>query len=212
MSIVFDKNHPGYKRFLKDTRAIARDNNIKIRITKDEFIYDAESSSKSIGYFDSEGRELASSNFNDFPVFVRNFIHETCHMDQFLYNPYLWSKCSPGYDVFFHWLETKSIYNREVIEEAMYDIIRLEKDCEFRSIAKIKKYALPIDIKDYIKRANAYLYGYLFFFEKRKWIPAVYQNPDILKHVPTRIPKEYKKIPRKLHAAFNRYLKESDIK
>lgn len=204
-----DNTHPGFLKLLADSRKIARQNDIKIRISKAKYIHDADSDSKCIGYFDSEGGELASSNYNDFDVFIRNFVHESCHMDQFLKDKFLWEKCSPGYDIFFQWLEDKKIVKREVLEEAVQDIIRLEKDCEIRSIAKINKYKLPIDVTDYIKRANAYLYGYLFFLEQKKWLPAIYNNPDVVTVSPGRFPKEYKKIPRKLYVLFKRELNKT---
>lgn len=205
---VIDKNHPGFQKLLSDTRKIARNNDIKIRISKADYIVDNDSTSKSIGYFDGEGRELACSNYNEDESFIKNFVHESCHMDQFLNDKFLWAKCEPGYNIFFEWLEDKKIFKREVLEESVQDIIRLEKDCEMRSVAKIKKYNLPIDIDHYIRSANAYLYGYLFFLEQKKWIPAIYAELDVTECASSRFAKSYDKIPKRLHAAFKRKLKQ----
>lgn len=200
------KTHPGVKEFIADTKKIAKKNKIKIRISKAEFVRDAASTSKSIGYFDSHNRELASSNYNHLPTFVRNFVHESCHMDQFLQNRYLWDKCEPGYNLFFDWIEEGTEYPVEVLDEAVHDIIRIELDCEKRSVDKIEKYNLPLDVKDYIKRANAYLYGYLFFRKHKIWIPAIYNNAAAVKASPGRFAKNYKHIPRNLEKIFNRYI------
>ncbi len=45
----------------------------------------------------------------------------------------------------------------------------MEFDCEKRTVAKIKKYNLPIDIKDYIQKANAYVWFYTAVLNKRQW-------------------------------------------
>jgi hypothetical protein len=45
----------------------------------------------------------------------------------------------------------------------------MELDCEKRSVAKIKQFKLPINIKEYIQKANAYIFFYRALSKTRKW-------------------------------------------
>ena len=105
---------------------------------------------------------------------------------------------------FFQWLLEKKIVKREVLLESVQDVIALELDCEKRAIAKIKKYNLPINLEEYCRKANAYLFSHLYLLEVRKWIPRIYSNKNTWMSSPKTLKKEYKNIPRKLYAAFKK--------
>lgn len=208
MGLRLSKDAPvGCQRMLTDTRKTARKHNIKIRFTKKDLIYSKGDSAPSVGYFDETNKTLAVSNFNDLEIFINTLAHESSHMDQWIDNRYLWDKCSPGYSLFFEWLERNVELKAEQVRETVEDIIRLERDCEIRAIKKLKKYKIPTDFDKYIRKMNCYLYGYLFFLEKRRWIPAVYNDAAVWKFASTRIPSSYKTIPIRLRRAFENKLK-----
>lgn len=197
-------DNPKYKKFISDVKKTAKANQIKIRISKKEFVVPAGETIACAGYFDSEARVLAFSAQGNEADWLGVLAHESCHMDQFLYDGFLWDKCNPGYGAFFHWLEGKDTVTKERLGESVQDIIRLEKDCEQRTVLKIKKYGLPIDIPVYIKKANCYLYAYLYFLEKKRWIPKIYESEKVWSLSPSTFKSEYKKIPVKLYKAFEK--------
>ena len=205
-------NHVSEKarKLIKDTYKIAKANDIEIRLVKDKFVFEDWDKAKlfgSGGYFDSDNRILAVAIEKRESRWLSIFVHESCHMDQFLSNSRAWEKYSPGHTLFFNWLQDNKSVKKEQLEQAAQDAIRIELDCERRSLEKIKKYNLDLDEIDYIRGINAYLHGYLFSLETKKWLPDLYVNKNVLNNCSTRLKKSYTKIPRRLHRAFVRELK-----
>lgn len=196
------------KQFLKDLYKKAEKYGIKITIVDSEYIKFADESINCGGYFDSEAKELKVAKGKSKAEYLGLLAHESSHMDQWIENAFIWDKLSHGYTIFFQWLEDKKIVKREILEEAVQDVIRLEKDCEVRAVKKIKKYNLPIDLKTYIRKANSYLFYYLHVFETRKWIPKVYAYKDVYLNAPSVFKKKYEKIPVRLKAALKRCSKQ----
>lgn len=190
--------------FIKDVRKIARANDITIKLPKTEFVYCEDDPIPSCGYFQSEGPLLVvGTGGKSIKSWVATLVHESCHMDQFIEDQFLWTKCAPGYEVFFDWLwDEDYVVKENVLYEAVQDIIRLELDCERRSIKKIREYNLPIDIPQYIRGANVYLYSYLYMLQVRKWVPAVYSCVDTAALASSKFSSSYTKIPRRLNTAF----------
>ena len=48
-------------------------------------------------------------------------------------------------------------------------IIKLELDCDKKAVGIIKKYNLPVDLKEYVSKANIVLYKYVFWGEYGHW-------------------------------------------
>lgn len=114
------------------------------------------------------------------------FVHETCHMDQWLEKSELWLN-SKDYQVLNDWLQGNDT-SQEQITSLVKKIISLEADCERRTIEKIKNNNLPIDIGYYAQRANAYLYFYQWMLKKRSWYKtAPYEINEILYYMPKEI-------------------------
>lgn len=111
------------------------------------------------------------------------FVHESCHMDQWLEKSSLWLDAD-DFKLLDSWL-SGTLYPREVITNFIYKVIQLDADCERRTIDKIKKYDLPIDVSWYATRANAYLYYYQWLLVSRKWYKtAPYEIEEILNLMP----------------------------
>jgi len=191
----------GLDRFKRDVRKTAKANGIKIKLLKKDSVSSRYDKLPCHGYFSDEDMELCVAIKGTELSWVHVLVHESCHMDQFVENKYLWTKCNPGFNLFSKWLLGKSIVKREVLEEAVQDIIRLELDCERRAVEKIKKYDLNIDIETYIQCSNLCLYGYLFFLEKKKWCNDILDIDSVTDLAPKRFRTNYDKIPVKFHKA-----------
>ena len=81
----------------------------------------------------------------------------------------------------------------------------LELDNEKRSVKIIKEWGLPIDIKEYTQKANAYVNLYNRLAVTRKW-PSVknspYKNPKIYKQMPKIFRMDYKNLSEKYYKIF----------
>ena len=81
----------------------------------------------------------------------------------------------------------------------------LELDNEKRSVKLIKQWNLPIDIKDYIKRANAYVQFYNWMYYSRKWSKpgnSPYRNQAIYDAMPDTFRMNYKQMAKKYQKLF----------
>ena len=78
-------------------------------------------------------------------------------------------------------------YSEERIIQAFKDTIELEWDCEKRTICKIKKHKLDINISKYCQAVNSYLFSYWATMRNRKWYPFPYNNPKIVRRMPDKI-------------------------
>jgi hypothetical protein len=117
---------------------------------------------------------------------LKTFIHETSHMDQFLENSVYWmstSDCS----ICDKWLDGE-LFSQEIVNETINRIILLEADCEIRSLEKIVKYNLPVDLSDYSKTANAYLLFHHWMLRERKWYnKAPYEIKEVVDEMSDRL-------------------------
>ena len=190
------------EKLIIDVRKKAKEHDIQVKFVDKEIVFAAGDPNGCTGYFDENERVLCVSNLKNERVFLSLLVHESSHMDQYIHDQYLWSKCSPGYNIFFEWLEGSTIVKQEVLQEAVQDIIRIELDAERRAIKKINYYNLDIDISYYIQSTNAYLYGYLFSLETRHWTPQIYFNKKVISACSTRLKKSYDKIPQRLYRVF----------
>ena len=160
------------------------------------------------GYFEGgeEKGELVVAINKPQKQWLPILVHESCHLDQWLEDKEKFYS-SEGVEVIDEWLNGKRI-TKARLTKAIENSKKLELDCEIRTLAKIKKYKLPIDITTYIQMANSYIYFYNWVLENRKWVPdgkSLYQK-EIYKLAPTEFQKNYKTTPEDLNEAFNKYL------
>lgn len=195
-----------YHQFIEDTIEVAENHGIKIRFSDGALVYARGEKVGSAGYFSAEDKVLAVStaDFNITQI-MQIFIHESCHMEQWLFNKKMWNLYSPGYGKFMEWLDKKMELSESKVSKHLQDVIALELDCEKRVIKKIKKYGLPIDPSLYKKNANTYLYGIIFCSMKRKWYNKLYTKDEIVHLAPSRFRSKYEKIPKKILEAFEYY-------
>lgn len=137
---------------------------------------------KCSGLFDDAELKVASQHKN----WVDVLVHESCHMDQFLEKHPLWSKVDTGITMIEKWCGGTN-YSENRLLQSFKDTIELEWDCEKRSEKKIRKFKLDINITDYRKQVNSYLYSYWATFRDRKWYPFPYNDPKIVRRMPEQI-------------------------
>lgn len=147
------------------------------------------------GYFDESSLVVATKKKN-IQDWLDILIHESCHLDQFVEKSPVWVPDELGLYVVEDWIKNKKI-NSKKVETAFINTINLELDCEKRTVRKIKKYKLKINTKEYIQKANSYLFGYGVSFHKKTWPSTPYEKPYIYKKMPKKFLKaeDYFNIP-----------------
>lgn len=156
--------------FVFDVIESAKENKVKIILDPNKVDFgDGEVS----GLFDSDALELTVNTNKPVSEWLPILVHESCHMDQHAEDAPAWI----GLDIKGHdactlldmWLSHIIDLNPSQLEDVTNRVLEMELDCEKRSLEKIKRYKLPIDLKEYVKKANAYIYFYRALMRTRKW-------------------------------------------
>lgn len=161
---------------------------------------------RSGGYFDDASKVLAVAIGCSLESALSILIHEQSHLCQWKNPKSVWKnrKIYNGYTRFFRYLAGQKIYKKET---AVQSAIELEKECEKLAIREIKKRWLKyINLENYKKGSNAYLFSYLHMGETGKWPVNTPCDRKILAHCPTELLRSYKRIPVRLKMAFDKYL------
>jgi hypothetical protein len=124
------------------------------------------------GYFSDADNELVITTKDCWPEIL---VHEFCHYLQWIEKCKYWTNLDIDdtncLDLMWKWINHEielSKAKRKIVFSRIRD---MELDCERRTVELIKKYNLPINLKEYICFANVYIYYYNFARVTRKWFP-----------------------------------------
>jgi hypothetical protein len=145
------------------------------------------------GYFCEETMRLvvAGKNKDWLGILAHEYAHLTQWQDK---STNIWQTGSTGVTHLDDWLGGKKIRS---IKKAIEWSRDLELDNEKRTVKLIKKWKLPIDLNDYIKKANAYIQFYNWMRYSKKWSSpgnAPYSNKTICEAMPANFKMNYKKM------------------
>ena len=171
--------HTAITKLISDVALKCLKHKVSFKLITDSFV--EANTIKCSGYFDEE--ELAVATNKKENDWLTILIHESCHLDQYTQKIAIWNQGDDGLDIIDKWLEGGECASQR-LQKAFIDTIKLEADCEKRSVKKIKKYNLPINQEVYIQKANAYILSYWATYRDRKWFPFPYNNPKIYKKMP----------------------------
>lgn len=187
-----------FSNFFIDTINSAAKAGISIKIL-------SEYSAKYKGFFDSSDCSLTvymidhKENVEELKNWLSVFVHETCHMDQHIEASEVWTGTSVGNltteNIIDSWLDHHIELSTNHLNNYIDKIIACELDCEKRTVAKIKKYRLPLDTKEYIKTCNAVLYMYEVIKTTRAWTKpgkGPTTNSKVIALMPDTFQKSYK--------------------
>lgn len=113
-------------------------------------------------------------------------VHEYNHFLQWKDERKRYDSLSNGNAIISDWLGGK-FFKKSIIAYATEQVIELEWDCERRSIEMIKKYKLDIDLDDYIRSANSYIFFYHAVKKTRVWATKPLYKKALLKTMPTEL-------------------------
>jgi len=145
------------------------------------------------GYFCEETMRLvvAGKSKDWLGILTHEYAHLTQWQDK---STNIWKTGSTGVTHLDDWLGGKKIRS---IKKAIQQSRDLELDNEKRTVKLIKKWKLPIDLNDYIKKANAYIQFYNWMRYSKRWSSpgkAPYGNKTIYEAMPPNFRMNYKKM------------------
>jgi len=163
------------------------------------------------GYFRDEPLELVVATRCLYTEFLSTLVHEYSHFEQWTEGSKFFSGGRVNFDyswtIVQRWMDGEKFTN-QTVKKAM-DVVRAcELDCERRSVENIKKYKIPVNVKNYCKRASSYIYFYNFVKKYKIWDtkhnPADF--PVIIKEMPDNLNGDYTKTPRKIMKLYVKHL------
>jgi hypothetical protein len=143
------------------------------------------------GYFSGSDKILAVAKGREDWLWI--LVHESCHLDQWIENCKVWADDDrwPSGDLIDSHIVGDKV-DRRRLRRAILRTIKLELDCERRSLVKIAEYNLPINTATYIQRANAYVLSYHRVYTVGKWVPGIYDKTVLTSRLPEKMmPDEY---------------------
>jgi len=170
-----------------------------VSLEPDRFVYSPGEAEGCSGYF-QECRNAPSvfkvATKKPFAEFLEIFVHEYCHFQQWKYNENnIWTdevfKMPDGRECLEHIFDCfngKIEYSLEELKNMCARQVLVEIDCERRAYKKIEEFNLPIDKKQYAKKANAYTVFYFAMPYLRSWYKTPpYNIPEIVAEMPEEI-------------------------
>lgn len=186
------------RNLLEDVISACATNKIILKLTKGKTIKISPRQRVS-GYFDECERALAVATNMPLEKWIGIFVHESCHMDQWLEASRYWSDdLAESLNIFDRYLGGS---DEKEIKSAIDNVVMMEADCERRAYKKIMRYELPIDLNDYAKRANAYLLSHKSMLYYKSW----YKIP------PYRYKQVYGRLPDVISAPFTYKMSNNKI-
>lgn len=171
-------------------------NNISVVLSNKRRVEIAEVNNMKVhGYFDETNRRVVVATYCKELDWLLILLHEYSHVCQFLENIDIWSKSSKVDYKIDDWLSGTD-YTKKEIKEAFNKLVKVELDCEKRTVNLIKRYSLNVNIEKEIQRMNSYLYFYEICRRIRKWYKkAPYDIFKIVNIMPYTFQKNYNKLP-----------------
>ncbi len=201
---------PEIEKFMTFVRNDCKANNINLVLSKDDHV--SIGSSKCNGYFDEDDKILAVATGQDFSYWFKIFIHEYGHMTQWKDKCSVWvqgeKELAHPETIVDLWFDRKIELTEAQLDYWIPLARNIELDCEKRVIGLIEKFNLPINKKDYIKNANAYVYFWTYLRKTRKWYTIgkePYKNELILAAMPDHFDNDYNQIPNFYERLYNQF-------
>ncbi len=161
------------------------------------------------GMFDSDLRELVI----DFQQedWLETLVHEFSHFLLYLKNDRKQNKkeCEAA-EFLWGWLEFSVEAKNPEIKKHLEVVRKMELGAEKMSVKLIKKYKLNVNVSDYIKKANVYVYFYNFVYLHRTWLRddvGIESMEELLAIVPDTFTMKYNKFDRNLLDLYKPYVK-----
>lgn len=161
--MTIDLSHPNTKNFHKYAIDYCYSHKKSLELRDASFL--RLDGGRCTGWCDGETLVVAKKHYLSLDIYS----HEFSHMTQAVDNCEVWQNTESN--DYSRWLLDDPLrkWNEKLAWEGIFNSIKVERDCELRSLRNINKWDLPIDPSDYAKRANLYLFFYHYLLLRRRW-------------------------------------------
>ena len=187
------------KYFIAFVKAECRKEGVKCDLRNTSYVK-ISNSIKASGYFDENVPTLVCSMGRKDSIEI--LVHEYCHLTQWRERIPLWVEAEISMNLIDEWLSGKEVKNIKKHIEISRD---LELDNEKRAVNTIKEFNLPINLDNYIRKANSYVHFYNYMLISRRWATPTkspYTNKRLLESMSTKFNMNYKKLPKRIEKIF----------
>lgn len=164
------------------------------------------------GHFSDEPDAcLTVSISKNIDEWLPTFVHECCHKDQYLEKADVWTvKIGERYDaldIFDMWIDRHIELKNYQLRPVLDHIVQVEFDCEKRAVAKIQKHNLPINVTEYIQKANSYIWYYHAAAYHRAYTQRTspYVRAELWSKMPVDFDNNYSTISSKMLKLYTKY-------
>jgi len=203
---IYNNTTPQVKRFIDHVHAVCDEHEVKIDIRNTSYVW--VDGIRASGFFDGEAPELRMAGNN--PHALKILVHEFGHLTQWLDKSSVWYKGVLDHTKLDSWLLGDQVHH---INEIIDEVAEVEHDNELRAVQLIKKFRLPIGVREYIREANSYLYFYQHLKNTRRWARPnnrPYMNTAVVSVCPSKIYPSYDEYVRRFPTVRSVY-EEQDI-
>lgn len=197
IEIDWTKLDTNTQQFIRSELDKCRHHSIKITIPKKRNVLNNDTGCA--GYFESNPLEFAVAVGRSHRFWLNTFVHESCHMDQWIEQIPIWNQEVNGQDpldLLDLWLQNKIELEQSTLNDIFDIVTEIELDCEIRSVEKIKQWNLPIKLDTYIKKSNAYIWSYRLLQTTRTWDhTGAYEFPEVWRKMPRHFNNDYSCLP-----------------
>ncbi len=187
-------------RFIKHVKKVAKEYGIKVCLyNKENIVLSKATDDHCSGFFSDTDKKLVVATKKDMDKWVGVLAHEFGHLMQYVEGAPAWTNLylegkDDSCSKFFNWLFDDLELHPELVDYHTNRLVELEFDAEKRSVEFIKEFDLPIDIPEYIQKANSYIWFYSVVKTQKKWC-AKNKSPYDLKRVYSLCPDKWVKNP-----------------
>ncbi len=167
------------------------------------------------GYFDDNPLGFAVACGGSHRNWFSTFVHETCHMQQWIDISPIWTRRMDGIppsDLFDSWITGQQDLPDDTKEHMIDALVDIELDCERRSAERIRNRSFPIKLDSYIRKSNAYIWSYRYMAQSRDWDhSALYQHPQVWRRMPAHFDGDYSILPPEIKSVFDHAIDSLDV-
>jgi phosphoribosyl-AMP cyclohydrolase len=151
------------KKFFEHVKTHCAEYGVDVVVTRGEQLNLGGGVGRCAGTFNGTSIRIAGAQNR----FISVLVHEYAHFLQFIYGEEIWDRAiKNNVDAIF---AKDCKYSRMKIKEIVEADRDLELDAEKKAVTLIKKWKLTVNLKNYIRGANAYIYFFNYLRKHRKW-------------------------------------------
>jgi hypothetical protein len=196
-----------YKKFVNSVKRKCKYHNVNLVLSPSKHVILTDDyKNECSGYFGEKLLVVACGKPAE--DWIDIFVHESSHMDQWIQKDSRLEQWDNATSSMWEYLCGNKLLNKAQLKNIVDSIIDLELDCEKRSVEKIKKWKLPIDLDDYIRVSNAYIFSYRLIGTYKRFPTGIALDDKLINAAPKVFLKSYQQIPTPLSRELHRFYQE----